>query len=345
MAVVFFDGFESANSDTTLLHKWELIRLGSPVYEATSGRRSSRGIRITNPTTRIFKNIPALDTYIAGGAFKPTTGQSDQAIFILFLTDIPTASHIEIRGETDGNISVTRSGTQLGITTDNPLTFDDFQFIEARVFIDNSAGSVEVRLNGSTILNLTSVDTRNGSSTEVSFIGFSGHTGGTGVAIDDVYVLNESGDAPQNTFLGDIRIDTIKPSADGGLSQLPTLFPITPTTSFDKVDEEFTDDDTTYIESTAVNQVSTFAYEDAPAVVGGATVLAVQVATRIRKTEIGPRNMTSLQRFSAANTVFQSHGVPTENTTFLSVHPTNPRTGSAWGETEIDALEVGLEVL
>jgi len=344
MALFFFDGFESIDA-TQILEKWDFVRVGPLIHEATGGRRASGGVRLTSNTRQVIKDVPRLSTYIAGGACKPTTGQSGTAALILFMTNLITTIHIEIRGETDGNISIYRGSTQLDITTDNPLAFDDFNFIEARVVIDNSVGAVEVRLNGSTILNITSVDTRNGTSDMIEHIAFGGHSGGSGVTVDDCYMLDETGAAPQNTFLGDIRVDTLKPSADGGLSQLPTVFPASPATSFDKVDEVLADDDSTYIQSTALNQVSTFTYENLPVVLGGAEVYAVQVNTRVKKTESGDRALSSLQRFSSVNTAFLTHGVSTDNITHRSVHPTNPRTASPWLESEVDALEVGLEVL
>jgi hypothetical protein len=102
-------------------------------------------------------------------------------------------------------------------------TAGQWYYVEAKVTLSDTVGVVNVRVNGTTMLNLTGQDTKDNTGTKSVFDrvylprGNSGY--GTGVLyVDDLYILNGSG-AVRNDFLGPIKIYTVRPNGNGNSSQ------------------------------------------------------------------------------------------------------------------------------
>ena len=179
----------------------------------------------------------------------------------------------------------------------------------------------------------------------MNLVGIGGQAdGGVGATLDDFYILDDTGPSPANTFLGDIQVDALRPTADGALSAIPTVFPASPVTQFDKIDETFPDDETTYLESTSTAQISTFVYEDLPALVGAA-VIALSIKSRVRKTTSGGQTVNAIVRSGGVNRVLGTLSASDEYLTMQTVNPTDPATAADWLDTNIDAAEFGLEVV
>lgn len=345
MSLVYFDGFEGLTT-ATILDKWDFSTFaGSFLTILGTGRRGGNCLHNVGSSETCLVHVPIRDTYIAGTAYRPVTPVNNTGTILVFWASNQTWN-IQIRAELDGRITVRRgfNGTQLDITTNPVLVEDDFVYVEAKVLIDNAAGSVEVRVNGSTVINLTVEDTLLSGVEEIASVGVGG-ANTQGVDHDDFYVLNLDGPPPYNTFLGDVRVDTLFPTGDGAHTEIATVFPAFPTTSWDKLDEVPWDDDTSYIESSVANQRSLFNITDLPPVIGGATVYGVQIFTRAKKTLTGNKTYRTLARPAGANFTVATHGLPSDYNKSVSILTNNPATGVAWGEPEIDTLQVGMEVL
>lgn len=342
MSLQFFDGFETSDANT-FLEKWTYDEFGSIMFESNQGRDSSRNCLIDQNFRIIFKTVEPRQAMIAGVAWQPRSGMSSFGTIMTFQYE--GSPHVNIRAQTDGRISVHNNTTQRGITTDPVLLFDEYNFVEARAFISDSVGAVEVRVNNGTVLNLTGIDTNWFGLELIDEVGFSGHPGGGGARLDAIYILNEDGAGPLNTFLGNVQVDTLLPNANGDLTGIPTLFPAGGS-AYEKVDDALADGETSYLESTAVNQISTFTFPSLPVIPGGALIHGVQFGTRVRKTTSGSRNVRVLQRVAAVNSTISQHSVPVENyITHLDLLVTNPVTGFAFSDADINALQLGLEVL
>jgi hypothetical protein len=96
---------------------------------------------------------------------------------------------------------------------------NQFNYFEIKATIHDTTGSIELRINGVPALNLVNQDTRNAGTGVVNAIRIGGtNSFGPIWAMDDLYICNTSG-STNNDFLGDIRVDTLYPNADGTYSQ------------------------------------------------------------------------------------------------------------------------------
>lgn len=121
---------------------------------------------------------------------------------------------------TPGEITATHhSAAGSGSTTSSGanIVADVWYYLEFRVKLHDTLGEIEVRKNGQTILQVTGVDTNNNATIPVyTGVQFTLVSQSNAIeAIDDLYVCDTTGPAPFNTFLGDIRIESVWPDGDG----------------------------------------------------------------------------------------------------------------------------------
>jgi hypothetical protein len=101
-------------------------------------------------------------------------------------------------------------------TTSSPIWY----FMELKVFVSETVGTVEFRINGVPWLNLTGVNTGwDGLPDEVGGFRFACPSEEQYVVFDDLYVLNDQG-TENNDFLGDVKITSLLMNGQGVYEQL-----------------------------------------------------------------------------------------------------------------------------
>ena len=119
---------------------------------------------------------------------------------------------------------IRESSTTLGTAICIP--FNQWFYFEAKVKIHDNFGSVEVRVDGTTVFNQANIDTRNAGLGYAQ--AFNMHTivanspADYRFTIDDVYVLTNAGSGPFNDFLGDVSIDYVQPTANDTVAWTPS---------------------------------------------------------------------------------------------------------------------------
>lgn len=213
MATIFADGFD--------------------VYASTSDMQSAAG----GPWTGIFNGLSSSTQFSIGQCYAPTSSGTGTNVTFTSATNETTVygsirvffsfgftstagngltmnfldgstAQCSIKFLQNGGISVytgTSSGTLVATVSNafNPGVWNGFQF---KVVINNSTGSIEIRVNGSTTdtVNQTGMNTRGGTSNSyVNGVGFFATTTGN-TFIDDLYLNNTSGNNPVS-WPGDVR--------------------------------------------------------------------------------------------------------------------------------------------
>jgi hypothetical protein len=244
-----------------------------------------------------------------------------------------------VRVNTNGTLSVFKAGsaTPLG-TTSVALAQNVYAFIEVLITFHDTAGVVTVRIDGATVLSLTSQNTRATLNAWNEF-----RLGPISVLpsdwnFDDLYVLDGSGSAPWNTFLGDCRVDARVPTAPGATTGF------TPSTgaNWQNVDDAAPNDDTDYNSAASV-LTDTFTVQDAP--VAGATIYGVQHCIAAKKTDAGVGTIAPVVRHSGVDNVGTSISPGTTYAYGLVVQSVNPGTSAAWTEAGFNAAEFGYKRL
>lgn len=356
MALLFMDSFDHyATAD--IGEKWTEIQFlfasfASVTINAGTGRHSSASYRLstgnsTQQQIALRKNCTAADaTSILGFAF---TFQASDIIGtsgwqIASIRDGST-SQVSLRLNSDLRLSVVRgtvAGTVLG-TTSGSISAGSYTYIEWKVKVDASVGTVDLRVNGASVLSLTSQNTRNTANTSwnsfalgnYDSVGSSSTTvNGRSIDYDDVYILDGSGAAPWNTFLGDVRVDARKPTGAGTTTGWTPLS----STNWSNVDDAAPDDDTTYNSTSTLNAIDTFVVEDAP--VAGATIYGIQHCLSMKKSDAGTCTVAPVIRHSGTNNSGTSISPGTSYAYGLQI-ATEIAPGVAITESNFNAAEFG----
>ena len=349
MALLWFDGFESY-ADAA-----DFLALSSSVIDSiwqynfaafgTNYGRNGRGVRAAdssspgewtlkdNYTTFIFG--AAVRQYEAGTpSYSVGTGPIrfyDGSTIQLYFPHVGT--ELQVRNG-DNTLLGTTSGAQLSYLT--------WRYIEIKFTIDGSSGSVEIRSNGNTVLNLTSQDTQNTVNAYINKVHLNGSYSGLQMNYDDMYWCDITGDAPHNDFLGDVRIDVLRPDGEGNYK---TNFAGSPDVSSNlNVDESpGPDDDTTYNYGSDVADKDTYTLDALPAP-SLTTIYGVKSQITVRKTDAGAREVKVLTRAGTTDALGDTVSLSDTYTTHAKIYEDNPDDSAAWEDADVNAMEVGVEI-
>jgi len=355
MAGVFFDSVDHY-ATANIQEKWTQVHSAGPIVAAV-GRRSTNGLRFRNYSGGVGSvsgdavrvtpfPVPSGDTCIVGYAFNhvsPFADTQNGTVEDSGITVVSTMLAIRQGATTqvwfvimgDGTISARRGTTVLGTST-FALTQNVYQYIEFKVKISATVGTIEVRVNTVPILTLTGQNTLTTASAtwnEIK-IGQFAFTA-PNVYVDDIYVLDGSGSF-NNDFLGDVRIDAVFPNADGNSSQFTRS---TGTDQYATVDETSPNGDTDYNETATVGNRDTLNYPNAP--VAGANILAIQGDVYGRKTDAGGAGVKLITRIAGTDYQGTEVGIGTSYNYQRQVWDVKPSDSTAWTDTDFNAAEFG----
>ena len=339
MALIFMDGFDHY-SFTEITQKWtarDSSTTNGNDIKPTSGRRGG-GALLIGSSGGLYKSVPARATYLLGVAIYPvtipTTTGGGQALFEL--RDGST-QQLYVFIDTAAKLRIYRGGGVLLATSDDPLPIATWSYVEFKATIDNAAGAYELRVNGLPWLTASGVDTQNSANAFANYacLGISGANDGN-VYYDDFYLCDTSG-AANNDFLGDVRIDVLVPNGPGTYQDWEP----SPGTDHAALVDETSPNTTDYLTGATPGARETLMLGDLPA---QGSVVAVQVCNYLAKTDAGAAKTRNLIRSGTTDAYGPEAALSTSYVYSLSVHETDPATGSAWSTAAVDALEVGVEV-
>jgi hypothetical protein len=230
--LLFADSFDHyATAD--VLKKWNSSNGSFVGIGATAGRRGGGAILLPSAgsgATYVVKVLPSsYNTLIVGVAFKLSalsSLNSGNGCQIFSFYDNGTVQ-CTLNVAQDGTLRVVRGATLLG-TSAAVITVGTFYYIEFKVTFSTTVGTYDVHVNGSSVLSGSGVNTANAATTTAGqfYLGTTGSFLGAPVpTYDDLYICDTSG-STNNNFLGDVRIDCLRPNADGthsdfAVSQVP----------------------------------------------------------------------------------------------------------------------------
>ncbi len=332
--IIFFDG--CGGFYTSDAHAQRLWDIWDANVLTTSGRRGGACIEFgQQDDASVF--VPEQDTYVVGFAMRlPLFDTGDN----YFRFSHGATNHTIMRMTANGAISIIGgAGSEIGVTANGVIAIDTYHYVEQKVFVHDTIGTYEIIVDGVQVLNLTGKDTRNGTETTINRINFGAFgNGGPFMRIDDLYVLDTTGDPPQNDFLGDCQIDLVLPNAVGATSD----FTPSAGNNFENVDDATPDDDTTHNETPTDNDVDSFDYPSIPAITGGSTVICVKAVACVKKTESGLARMQLLTRPVATDIPGGvTHVLSTDYLYKTEYWDENPEVSAAWTDATFNAAEFG----
>lgn len=341
--LLWCDGFEAPKSSSLNDHiarRYDFT--GATVgqtsdYVQATGFNSPYAVNMSG-TYNFFKTPPLTTdrTLIVG--FHVWLNSANRYL-VAFVAGDNTAIVLEVTST--GGLKVWRldaSDVQLGSTVaTTKFKNGRWLWVEAKVYTDNSAGTVEVRLGGHTVFTFTgdTQSSKTGMPNYTDSVGFGYRMASSGIRLDNLYVCDSTGSVC-NDFLGQIRIQRFNPNADGDFSQW------TPSAGgghYALVDDDSSDDDSTYLESAVSGDRELWGYTDASNL---GTIRGVNVLTLVRSTDVRAVDAKTLAKSSSE----------TENTaqTILSDYAYLDRLmqeqpgGGAWTQTALNGYQFGVRV-
>lgn len=335
MALLFFDSF-SHYATAEMGAKWS-----NPSGTITTGAKRTGTTGLHHPTAAEmslpdasgnvaicgswmrFDSFNTAQPLLAPGDSQGVTG-AGQCMFCCKSDGTP-----EVRLGGVGGTVIGSAGLQLSTGT--------WYFIELKQTIDNAAGSVQLRVNGTAVVTATGVDTQ--STSNASFNGIL--LGGSTADYADLYVCDGAGSI-NNDFIGYVLAEPFVPRTDA--TEAGHNAGLTPSTGTDHgalVDEATPNGDTDYNSGTTIGVKDTYRFSTLTSTGG---VLGVQTLPYARKLDQVLKTIAAVIRHAGADYDGTSLEVGASYDYRREVFETNPGTGLPWTGPDVNAIEAGLKI-
>lgn len=341
MALIFVDGFDFW---TTPPGCWTsevgTTSITASVLKIEQTSNQNHYIRWTFPDSiqTVIVNIRA--------AFEAKTGFTDEALFGLYFGDTRQCT---VCVNSAGQLSIRRgfaqdhtpAGTQIGGYSTFGFVQDSLTFydIEAKIVVANS-GSCIIQVNGEEVLNVTG-DLAASATESCNNILFGYQQDGNtskDIFLEHVVIMDTTGTS-MNDFIGPIKVNPHYLTADGNY----TDFTANTGDRWDAVNDLDPDDDTTYISANVVGNKYTAVATNLPA--GITTVHALAVWAKSQRDDDVTRAYKALLRYSGTDQLGSDDKYIGPNYAYqISTFDVSPFSATAWTPTEIDGLEVGVQI-
>ena len=242
---------------------------------------------------------------------------------------------VSLHQTASGELAVYRDTVLLGTSVGAGISTGVWKFVEFKV-VCGSSGSYEVRLNGTTVLTASGVNTQQGPDAFHDRVLIGGAPWSL-PQFDDFYVLDGAGSVNSN-FLGNNKIVAIFPDAAGDSTQWTS----SGGSNYATVSENPPDDDASYVEDATSGQKDLYHYGS---VSGLGTVYGVQITTTAHVTDVGSLALKTAAKTGATESDDAGQSVSTTNySDYRRIMETDAGGSSAWTETTVNAAQFGLVV-
>ncbi len=330
------EGFENYGSAsgatlrTELRAKWAAPDMGSDWATLIDGPTFGKALQWSD--TELYPAIEFVipDTLTIVMGFAYMHGGSGTGIFVRFKSGgaTQTSLHLSWNGLLEARLG---TSTSLGLATE-PLRVGTWNYIDVKVVLHDSTGSIQVRLNGQDIINATNVDTKQ-SAGDIKYTSVFIEAFARG-AWDDMYIYDDNGGTP--SLQGSRVVENLLPASDDTNQWTPS----TGSDHYALVNDS-TINDTTYISHDTINEVDDWNYANITEIDGG--ILGLAQWTRVSTNDGGVRTVNSLCESNSTedlDSVAHNEGFET----LYRIIDEDPDTSTAWTVGGVNAATFGVEV-
>lgn len=336
MALIMFDSFDDGTASDGR-GKWTM---SGPVTTATARTGTLTPLH-TASTHQYHTTSLTHATFVVGVAVLFETSPIAAGGGISLWGDTGATQHITVTFGPSGEIYVRRGnagGTILLQSDPGLISTNIWYYIELKATLSDTVGTAEVKVNGASVIAGTGLDTKNaGTATVFDTVRLTGCNNNSDTRYDDFYLLNGDGTSP-NDYLGDSKVELLLPTSDGTTTDWSLS---TGTTHWELVDE--TPPNTTdYVFSNVDGEIDLVNIADLSTAT--ATVHGVQWGIYAAKSDAGARSVRRVLRTGAANYTGSDRALGTGYINYRELFVTDPATAAAWTASNVNALQVGVEV-
>jgi len=345
MTLLWFDGFETYYGPDDF-NSLSNILSTTVSFSTSYGRRGSRGLYAQAANNNFRVGLPSHPTTIVlGYAFfinnNNLPSYNASYPFITLYDAFPSGNiHLKFHINSSRLIEVRdSSGALIGTTSGHSIEGKIWHYIEIKATISDTVGQITIKVAEIERLSTSAdKDTCNGSNAYVGCAKIN-PTYNLNHYIDDLYICDTAG-SKNNDFLGDIRVDPLRPNGAG----THTDFNPSTGSNYENVDGIYPDDDSTYNDSqdVAAGEQDSYAMESLDVL--GLTIHGVKDQITVRKTDSGSREVKILTRQGASDYLGDTIILADSFTTHTRIMENNPDDSAAFVEADITSGEVGVEV-
>lgn len=341
MAIDFFDGFDLYGSLTGLQDRWGV--LSTPTFSTAGGRFGKGAVGNGSGSAGVVYYTPAsmLEYVTVGFAVKSDLAVA--ATVYAWRDRVASAStfdtNLGFKINSDGSVSALGNReTVVGTSATGLVSQGLWYYIEVQGRRHGTLGSIEIFIGGTSVLAVSSVDTLE--STDDGSFYFLPNSSSTEVVMDDIYISQDASALP--AALGDVKVTTLLPDGDTAQADWTPLSG----SGFSNINDPLgTDGDGngSYIGETTLNGKSEFDVESLPET--PTAIHSVGLSTRASKTDAG--SIEYKHHIDSSGTESPGAAIAPSETGYAmdtTIYNTDPNTASAWTESGVNAVKVGVEV-
>lgn len=360
MTLRWLEGAES-NANTTFLERKYRSVTESPAVGFFYGRGGFHCIRDNRCqlyTPSLSDTSPEHDTWVVGFAWKMDENDGDglptdtQFAGLEFLTntDASPTTQLSLQVERVDNFVyrwVLKRGNLLSsttIATSSNFWANKWYYFEIKVKVDPSAGTYELRQDGSNIMSGSGVNTAASGDAGMDSVCIHMYSEFSGIVfhyLDDMYILDTLG-TYNNDFLGDCHVAGIYPNGDGDVLQWE---PSLGGNHYVEVDETTVVSDADKVTADAVDEKDLWNYEDLSTILDN--IRGVQISTVHAMQTSGSRTFVHTMRDISNNDNDGSKTFTSDNgvySTATEIVEKEPQGGSDWSKSDLDDYQFGVKV-
>lgn len=227
-------------------------------------------------------------------------------------------------------------GAVLGASDPLLIPVNGWQWVEVKGVIDAVAGAVTVRVNNTEVVALTGVNTAPYGAT-VRKIG--AMRGSNDFHTQHWVLSDDTGAAPWNTFLGDVRVQTLFPTADDAVQFTHVGLGSNWLNAAKVPPVPFTD----YNASSTVGEQDTFVMAPPSSDLG--VIYGVHVKPLVYKSDAGARSGASVLKSDATTAVGATTVLSETAAQLKTMYQADPHTTAQWAPADAALIKVGYKVI
>lgn len=349
MAILFIDSFDSyVTADLGM--KWTGVANQAIVQGV--GRCGTAAVDIGSVSVLLSKTptnpAPTGSTVIVGCARQQNSGVGSTQGTIIEVGNGSGAT-VRLVQLFDGTLVVETIPSPpiviAGPTASFAIQTGIYYYIEFKVLLSATVGTVDVRINGVSVLSATGLNTIDTQSTAWTYVAFRNVSGSPNATYyDDIYIADASGGAPHNDFLGDVHVSMVLPLTDAVAPGFYQDWSLSAGTDHGAlVRENPPDGDVTYVFTGTPGLRESFRFPSIKLISG--IVFAIQTNIIARKDLAGTRVIRPLVR-SGGTTVEDIDRAVSVDTYFdyVTIYPENPVGPVPWTVANVNLIEVGAKL-
>ncbi len=308
---------------------------------ATSGLPSGNigSTALKNVGNAIVQTTQTSGPYFYGMRFIPAAAITGGQNLFAWL-DGSGAPQVTLVTNANGTIIAKRgggNGTVLGTSSNSVvLTQNVWCYVELGIKCNGSTGTIDIRINGTSVLSLTGQNTQGQASTTVGGAQILGAN--INNYVQDIYLADSTG-SYNNTFLGDVHVSVYNPTSNGTYT---SYTPNGAASLYQCVNASTPADSTIFAsDSTPGDRMSV---NLASSSVSG-TIAGVVNVGRMKKTDSGTRTSALTVTNNSVDSIGSTISLGTSYAYYTQVQETDPNTGVPWTNSGFNTAQVGVKTV